>query len=581
MSPKFTTRIATAADREQIYRIRHAVYADELGQHASNAEGVLQDALDAVNSYIVVLRDDAVAAFIAITSPQSGAFSIDKYFSRAELPLRFHDALYELRLLTIREEYRHSIVLPLLIRATFDHLTALGATEAVAIGRREIVGLYEAIGFSRLGLSTQSGQVHYELMRIDGTGFQRNGAQLLSRSRKLQSHPRLDAKNPATDLATKAYHGGAFFEAIGPRFDALDAKDEVISADVLDAWFDPAPEAVAAIGQHLAFAMRTSPPTHAEGVLEVLAESRGLPEAHFALGAGSSDLMFRAMRLWLTPYSRVLLPDPTYGEYGHILEQVIGCQVQRFSLSPEDGYAFDIEALRAEFAKGFDWIFLVNPNSPTGTTLRRAELTTLLDALHPDTHLWLDETYVDYVDSTMTLEPLAAMHARVVVCKSLSKCYALSGLRAAYLCGSAARIAQVRQITPPWVLGLPTQMAVVAALRNRPYYEQQWAMTRQLRAELARMLEAIGIDIIGGQANFLLCSVRDKTLTAAALIARCREKKLYLRSLENFGARIDAYSFRIAVKDAHTNQRMVAIIADAMSDTGNGVAANGDVIGDW
>lgn len=569
MGSRFTTRLATDSDREQIYRIRHAVYAEELGQHPRNAEGALRDALDAVNDYIVVLEQDRVVAFVAITPPTAGTFSIDKYFSRTDLPIRFHERLYELRLLTVCHGYRHAMLLRLLVEATFGHLHALGATEAIAIGRQEILDLYEGLGFQRLGLTLQSGRVSYELMKIDAEGFQRHGARLLRASSAPSGQ-----SNPESAPPAKAYHGGAFFEAIGPRFDALDAKDEVISADVLDAWFDPAPEAVAAIGQHLAFAMRTSPPTHAEGVLEVLAESRGLPQAHFALGAGSSDLMFRAMRLWVGKHSRVLLPDPTYGEYGHLLEHVIGCNLQRFALSAETGYAIDPQALRAEFARGYDWIFLVNPNSPTGTTLDHATLASLLESLHPNTHLWLDETYVDYVDPAMTLEPLAAAHPRVVVCKSLSKCYALSGLRAAYLCGSAELIAQVRQITPPWVLGLPTQMAVVAALRNRAYYDQQWATTRALRTQLAQALEAIGIDVIGGQANFLLCSLRDRAITASELIARCRQRKLFLRSLDNFCTRIDAWTFRIAVKDAATNQRMLAIIAEALKSSGEALDAD-------
>lgn len=563
MGSRFTTRLATGSDREQIYRIRHAVYAEELGQHPRNAEGALRDALDAVNDYIVVLEQDRVVAFVAITPPTAGTFSIDKYFSRTDLPIRFHERLYELRLLTVCHGYRHAMLLRLLVEATFGHLHALGATEAIAIGRQEILDLYEGLGFQRLGLSIQSGRVSYELMKIDAEGFQRHGARLLRASSAPSGQ-----SNPESTPPAKAYHGGAFFEAIGPRFDALDAKDEVISADVLDAWFDPAPEAVAAIGQHLAFAMRTSPPTHAEGVLEVLAESRGLPQAHFALGAGSSDLMFRAMRLWVGKHSRVLLPDPTYGEYGHLLEHVIGCDLQRFALTAETGYAIDPQALRAEFARGHDWIFLVNPNSPTGTTLEHATLASLLESLHPNTHLWLDETYVDYVEPAMTLEPLAAAHGRVVVCKSLSKCYALSGLRAAYLCGNAELIAQVRQITPPWVLGLPTQMAVVAALRNRAYYELQWATTRALRMQLAQALEAIGIGVIGGQANFLLCSLRDRAITASELITRCRQRKLFLRSLDNFGTRIDAWTFRIAVKDARTNQRMLAILTEALPDAG-------------
>lgn len=306
--------------------------------------------------------------------------------------------------------------------------------------------------------------------------------------------------------------------------------------------------------------------------MAVLSECRGLPEAHFVLGAGSSDLMFRAIRLWVTPHSRVLMLDPTYGEYGHILEHVVGCRLHRFELAREDGYAIDVAALRHEFAQGYDWIFLVNPNSPTGSLLTQAELDSLIDAMPTRTHLWLDETYVDYVDPAATMEPRAAAHERVVVCKSLSKCYALSGLRAAYLCGSPRLIAQVRHVTPPWVLGLPTQIAVVNALRNQRYYEQQWSQTCTLRDELSALLDRIGIDTIGAQANFLLCSVRGGIISANQLIDRCRRRKLFLRNLDNFGTRIDAWTFRIAVKDTATNQRMVRIIADVLAMGGNTIS---------
>lgn len=565
MSPRFDTRLATASDREQIYRIRHAVYADELGQHAGNAEASLQDSLDAENEYIVVMEHATVVAFVAVTPPTASAFSIDKYFPRPDLPVRFHATLYELRLLTVRSGYRHSTALRTLIRATFDYLRTRGATEAIAIGRSELLGMYERLGFERLGLTTRSGRVVYELMRIDEDGFGRHCARILGATTTPVEPPERPPTEVDPNLHATAYHGGAFFEAVGPRFDALDAKDEVISADVLDAWFDPAPEVAETIIQHIEWSLKTSPPTHAEGVLAALSESRALPEAHFVPGAGSSDLMFRAIRLWVTPRSRVLLLDPTYGEYGHILENVIGCTPHRFTLTKENGYAIDLAALASEFASGHDWIFLVNPNSPTGSVLGHADLVSLLDVMHPGTHLWLDETYVDYVDPAMTLEPCAAAHERVVVCKSLSKCYALSGLRAAYLCGSTTLMSQVRQVTPPWVLGLPTQIAVIGALRNPRYYEAQWSLTRMLREQLSAMLEVIGIDTLGSQANFLLCTLRGNAITARRLIELCRRKKLFLRSLENFGSRIDAHTFRIAVKDPDTNRRMVEILAEALA----------------
>ncbi len=562
MEYRFAARLATLSDRDQIYRIRHDVYAEELGQHLRNADGILRDTLDDENEYIVVREQDRVVAFISITPPWAKSFSIDKYFSRLELPVRFHDSLYELRLLTIIESRRNTSVLPMLVKASFDYLLTKGATEAIAIGRSEILSMYEGIGFERLGFTTKSGRVVYELMRIDEQSFRNKSELILSERSKSGRLSLKEMPGEMDSLYEKAYHGGAFFEAIGNRFDALERKDDVINADVLDAWFDPAPEISEKISRFLPWEIRTSPPTHAEGVLETLAESRGIQKRHFVLGAGSSDLMFRAIRLWVTKSSRVLILDPSYGEYRHILDNVIGCEVHKFKLSQNDGYSINLRYLLSEFSKGYDWIFLVNPNSPTGTVLPYEYLVSLFETIHPNTHVWVDETYIDYVDPLMTLESFAAKRDRIVICKSLSKCYALSGLRAAYLCGSEALMAQVRHITPPWVLGLPTQIAVVFALRNRNYYEERWSDTRRLREQLAVALDEVGIDVVNSQANFLLCKVRGKSITAKKLIESCRRKNLFLRDLSNWGSQIDEFTFRISVKSECTNRQMINIISE-------------------
>ena len=92
--------LATERDRERIYRLRHEVYASELGQHPENEAGTLTDELDSFNVFLTASRDRELLAFVAITPP-GGRYSIDKYFPRRELPLTFDDGLYEVRLLTV------------------------------------------------------------------------------------------------------------------------------------------------------------------------------------------------------------------------------------------------------------------------------------------------------------------------------------------------------------------------------------------------------------------------------------------------------------------------------------------------
>src|SRR5207237_7922333 len=99
--------------------------------------------------------------------------------------------------------------------------------------------------------------------------------------------------------------------------------------------------------------------------------------------------------------------------------------------------------------------------------------------------VWIAETYVDYVDPDESLERFACELPNVVVCKSMSKVYALSGMRAAYLCACPELVAYLRRVTPPWTVSLPAQVAAVAALDEAPYYAARWAETRRLRQELA------------------------------------------------------------------------------------------------
>jgi len=360
------------------------------------------------------------------------------------------------------------------------------------------------------------------------------------------------------------FHGGAFFDAIGVEFEDLSRRARVINADVLDAWFPPAPSVIAALSEHLPWLLRTSPPTSCEGLTATIARVRNLPGGCLLPGAGSSDLIFRALRSWLSPASRVLLLDPTYGEYAHFCEQSIGCRVvDRFVLHREDRYRLDLEALETALEKGYDLLILVNPNNPTGRHIPRAQLEPLLRRLPPETRCWVDEAYLEYVGAEQTLEPLATELPNVVVCKSLSKVYALSGARAAYLVGPEPLVHDLRRHTPPWAVGLLAQVAAVAALQAPEYYADRYRETHTLREALAAGLRAHcpGLDVLSGATNSVLCHLPTDGPDAAAVVAHCRNQDLFLRDVRGMGPSVGSRVFRIAVKDAATQERILEILS--------------------
>ncbi|GAF91730.1 unnamed protein product, partial [marine sediment metagenome] len=268
---------------------------------------------------------------------------------------------------------------------------------------------------------------------------------------------------------------------IGTSFDTLERKHSIVNADVLDAWFPPSPKVINTLSEHLPWLLNTSPPTASEGMRQEVAGARGVGAENILPGAGSSDLIYLAFLHWLKSDSRVLLLDPTYGEYHHILENVIRCKIQRLSLRRANKYAVDLEELEHLAKENFDLIVLVNPNSPTGRHIPRHNLEKTLLNVSQSTRIWIDETYVEYAGAGESLERFATRTPNIVVCKSMSKVYALSGVRAAYLCASRQHLSDLIPLTPPWAVSLPAQIAAIRALQDPVYYADRYQETHVLR----------------------------------------------------------------------------------------------------
>ena len=560
----FVIEQAGDEDRDEIYQLRHEVYACEIGQHEVNDLERLRDGLDDVNDYLIARHEGRLAGFVSITPPDAPVFSIDKYFKRAELPFTLDARSHEVRLLTVRREFRGRPLAALLMYAALRWVESSGGTRIVGIGREEVLPMYVEAGLENAGLRTRSGAVTYELIHATTEKLRARAGEMTALLERAETLARWRLPMPFRKPAS-CFHGGAFFEAVGADFKTLGRAHEIINADVLDAWFDPAPPVLESLRAHLPWLLRTSPPTACEGLIRAIAAARSVGEENVLVGGGSSDLIFRALPAWLNRNSRTLLLDPTYGEYAHVLEQVIGCQVDRLTLRRERGHDVPLDALSVALGQAYDLVVLVNPNSPTGRHIAPEDLKTLLRAAPATTRLWVDETYVDYAGAEHSLERFAARSENVIVCKSMSKAYALSGARAAYLCAGARQLEALRALTPPWVVSLPAQVAATRALESRDYYEARWKETGVLRRDLAAALRGIGWEVIDGVANFLLCHLPEHAPAASEVVRRCREHGLFLRDASPMGRTLGSRAIRVAVKDAETNARMVEIVARVSS----------------
>jgi histidinol-phosphate/aromatic aminotransferase/cobyric acid decarboxylase-like protein len=443
--------------------------------------------------------------------------------------------------------------------AAFRWVESHGGSRIAAIGRREVVEMYRRCGLEHVGISIQSGAVTFDVLTATTAAIRERMKQFGGVLDRIEGNTDWRLSFPFQKPAA-CFHGGAFFEAIGPGFDSLERSETIINADVLDAWFPPAPGVLSALQERLPWLLRTSPPTDCSGLISATAVSRGVRPENILPGAGSSDLIFRVLRHWLNPSSHALVLDPTYGEYAHVLERVIGCTVDRLTLDPKTGYQVDLQRLEAAFEDRYDLVVLVNPNSPTGRHVRKPELEALLSRVPAETRVWIDETYIEYAGMEQSLERFAGASENVIVCKSMSKVYALSGARVAYLCAGPHQLEALRAITPPWVVSLPAQLAAVRALQDPEYYAGRYLETAQLRLELAHSLEALGCDVVPGIANFILCQLPETAPEARVVVQRCRQKSVFLRDAQLMGSQLGPSMIRIAVKDALSNERIISAL---------------------
>tara|TARA_Y100001958_G_C21239829_1_gene567190 strand:- start:863 stop:2560 length:1698 start_codon:yes stop_codon:yes gene_type:complete len=542
----------------QISTIRHDVYADELHQYDSNADGVLEDP---GRHFIACVEGDDLVGYISLNPPESQPFRLTTYFSGDVLERTAFAACtdpkntaFEVRGLTVAPAYRGQNLAFRLMRHALEFVVERGGTDIVAMGHSEVVKLYESNGlkvFRETGV--QHGQTVYFPMHMSVS------AVLKSHAKKIEA----DRDDEAGDDA--CYHGGQSWEA--SRFD-FDIRDSLIVADVLDSPFPPCPEALDVIREQLERCCQESPPTQCEELIETIAEVRDVPSRNVAVSSGSSSLMFSLLPQLLSEESRVLLLSPMYGEYSHILQHVIGCHITYFVLEDANGFAINPEELVAQACE-HDAVILVNPNSPTGVYCEAMDaiVSRIAHSNNPDSKcrmIWVDETYINYLPDAVSLEPLCASLPELVVCKSMSKCYALSGLRVAY--AVSQNMPTLRRYIPPWAVSLPGQLAAVAALRNEAYYQAQYDTIHQQREAMHSTLEGLGFRVFSGVANYLLTYLPAASgFTSTQFIETCRTRGLFVRDAQNMGVMLPNNAVRFAVRSPEENERMLSIVRSILA----------------
>lgn len=292
------------------------------------------------------------------------------------------------------------------------------------------------------------------------------------------------------------------------------------------------------------------PEPRAGGLRRIAAMRMGVEMANVIAGNGSSELLYALPRLCaFKGISRAVLPVPCYGDYARACEAA-GILCETLTLRPEAGFAMDWAGLEA-LVETPALVILGQPGNPAGTLLEPQRILDLANR-YPKSFFLVDEAFADFVPH---LDRLGAVNRpNVFVLHSLTKFYAVPGLRLGLGYGDAEVCSALSNLLPDWSVNAFAQAVGEEALCDDSYARQTVDAVKGLRSRLASDLSEIGIHVFSGCANYLLC--RCEGLDARALQDRLRPLRIVIRNCANYVG-LDSCFFRIAVRSAEENERLV------------------------
>jgi histidinol-phosphate aminotransferase len=263
----------------------------------------------------------------------------------------------------------------------------------------------------------------------------------------------------------------------------------------------PSPAAVAAARAAMA-AIHRYPDGSGFELTRALARHLGVEPAALVLGNGSNELLDLVVRTFYRPGDTAVTSANSFVVYP-LAMGVVGGECRQAAMRDA---TYDLAALLAAVDETTRFVFLANPNNPTGTAVTRIALTAFLDRLPDHCLCCLDEAYCEYQDPAADpVDGVALFNAgrRIAVFRTFSKAYGLAGLRIGYLVIDPALAADVHRVRAPFNTNHVAQKAALAALEDTAHLARVVAENAAGRRWLGDALRDLGLAPPPSHANFV------------------------------------------------------------------------------
>jgi histidinol-phosphate aminotransferase len=284
-------------------------------------------------------------------------------------------------------------------------------------------------------------------------------------------------------------------------------------------------------------------------VKQRLSEIKGVPPRNIFLGNGSDEAIDILFRAFCRPgVDNVITVPPTYGMY-EVSANINDVEVRKIKLTSE--YQLDIDGIAEAIDENTKLIFICSPNNPTGNSINRTDIETILANFHG--LVVIDEAYINYSRQKTFIQELTE-YANLVVLHTLSKAWGLAGLRLGMAFASEEIIEVFNKVKPPYNINEASQQNALEALQNVEQINRWIKLTVSEREKLINDLGKLEIvlKIFPSDANFILV----KTVDAKGIYNHLVDNGIIVRDRSK--VELCEGSLRITVGTPEENKILIA-----------------------
>lgn len=360
---------------------------------------------------------------------------------------------------------------------------------------------------------------------------------------------------------TTATHGGNLYAAIREKGGSFD--------EILDFSANINPLGLSEKIRHALHSSLESiihyPDAQAHALKQGISQHYQVAKDSITMGNGAVELMYTLCHI-LKP-KKVLVTAPTFSEY-ESAAKASGAGIEYLYLQPENNFVIDIQKMIAQLAT-VDIAFICNPNNPTGTLLNHTQIEEVLQAAKKhNAYVVVDESFMDFLptDETYTCRQLLPKYPNLIILHSLTKFYAIPGLRLGFSLSNPELTKLLHLSKDPWNVNTLAQSAGVAALQDYAYQRQGKEFLKKVKMDLYESLQAIpGLHPYFPSVNFILVHIKNTNMTSKELVTTMASHHILIRDCSNYPGLSSEY-IRVAVKRPEENIILIHTLKKVIGD---------------